>query len=163
MSKKKTKSQSFSIDDIEKEEKLTPDQAAARSRSYKFDGKKIQGFSQDRQVAAASMGVKVCSSAFASIADELEETGSYPEMFADAIAVVWLCTQPAIEAHRAVRKKDAATEKSLKWWSSFQANVGSQTYVELMELFANIIEDVFAVSADTDSKSSGGKSAGLGE
>lgn len=165
MSKKKAKNKELSIDDLDAEQStITPDEAAARSQSYEFAGKPLNGFSQERQVAAASMGVMVCSSAFASVADELQETGSYPAMFADAIATVWLCSQPISAAHRAVRKPDEATTRSLRWWGDNGGNVGSERYGEVMETFANIIEDVFTVSAETESSGTGGgKNKSLGE
>lgn len=165
MSKKKAKKKEFSIEDIQEEDSaITPDEAAARSQSYEFAGEPLEGFSQERQVAAASMGVKVCSSAFASVAEELEETGSYPAMFADAIATVWLCSQPLSAAYRAVRKPDEATTRSLKWWAEVGGNVGSEQYGEVMNTFANMIEDVFTVSAETESTDKGsGKNKSLGE
>lgn len=166
MAKAKTKKakESFSMDDFEEENKeLTPDVVAMRSQSYEFNGEKLNAFDKTRQVAAESMGVHCCSPSFYKLADQLTETGSYDGMFADAVSIVWLCAQGKHAAFKAVRKPSGAVEEALEWWSNNGGNVGSAIYGELMETFGNIIDDVFTVTAETDSSGKGGSGQSLGE
>lgn len=165
MSKKKAKKEEFSIDDLQEEESsITPDEAAMRSESYEFKGKKLEAFSQQRQVAADAMDVKVCTPEFPSIAKRLMETSSYPGMWADAQKVVWLCTQPLSAAFKAVRDADSAVEESMKWAAKNKITIGSNLYMELMQTFGNMIEDVWAVQAQAESTGKGsGKNQSLGE
>jgi hypothetical protein len=151
----------MNIEDLENQ--VTPDQAAARSYSYEFAGKKLEPFSKTRQTAAESMGVKIVSASFGRHAEELAETGSYPGFLADAIAIVWLCSQPISTAHRAVRKPDEATTRSMQWWEAEGGDVGSEKHIELIETFSSIIEDVFAVQATIEAPSGKGGGNSLGE
>ena len=165
MAKAKTKKakESFSMDDFEEKKELTPDIVAMRSQSYEFNGEKLNPFDKRRQVAAESMGVHCCSPSFYKLADQLSETGSYDGMFADAVSIVWLCSQSKAASFKAVRKPSGAVEEAMEWWDENGDNVGSKLYGELMETFGNIIDDVFTVTAETDSSGKGGSSQSLGE
>jgi hypothetical protein len=153
----------MNIEDVETESsRLTPDQAAARSRSYEFAGQKLEPFSRTRQTAAESMGAKIASASFGNCADQLAETGSYPGFLADAQIIVWLCSQPSSASYRAVRKPDEAVTKAMQWWEANGGDIGTARHIELMEAFGQIIEDIFAVQAEIDPGKGGGNDS-LGE
>jgi hypothetical protein len=153
----------MNIADIEKEvSRVTPDQAAARSRSYEFAGQKLEPFSRSRQTAAEAMGVKIASASFGSCAETLAETGSYPGFLADAQMIVWLCAQPVVASFRAVRKPDEAVSRAMQWWDANGGDIGSERHIELVETFGDIIGDLFAVQAEIEPGKAGGDDS-LGE
>ena len=150
----------LTIDDLTPPE-VTPDIAAARSQGYEFGGKDLAAFSKTRQVAAESMGVKICSPSFSNCAEEMAETGTYAGMFMDAVAIVWLCAHPVSASFKAARKPDAANNAALQWWDSVGGDIGTRPYLSLIETYGSIISDLYAVAAETDSSGRGtGQSLG---
>lgn len=156
----------LTIDEIDEEftkpAELTPDQAAARSRSHEFNGHKLNPFTKTAQLSAESMGVICCSPSFGNHAEALAETGTYPGMFPDAVACLWLCQAPKTDVLRAVRKPDEANRKAWAWWEENGGDIGSPLYIEALGVLNEILEEIFAVTAETESNGGGGNS-GLGE
>lgn len=153
----------MNIDDIENESnRITPDQATARSQSYEFGGMELEPFSRTRQTAAEAMGAKIASTSFGHYAETLSETGSYPGFLADAQMIVWLCSQPINASYRAVRKPDEAVTKAMQWWEANGGDIGGDEHIELLEVFGSIIGDIFAVQAEID-PGKGGSNDSLGE
>ncbi len=145
----------ISIDDIERE--LTPDIVAARCTEYTFKGRKLHAFSKTRQAAAVTMGTKC----FVGGVDR-DEGGAYPEMFMDALKVVWLCVVDDTTARRACFQPKTAQALALDWWETQGDDIGSPGFVELMERFGSILEDLTTVSAEVETKGGGGSDS-LGE
>lgn len=159
----------LTIDSIEEEEEaeksdgLTPDMAAARSRFHEFAGIEMGPFTKTAQLSAEAMGVIACSPAFSRHAETMEETGSYPGMLGDAVACLWLCQASLTEVYRAVRKPEEANRKAWAWWEAKGGDIGSERYLEAMNAFGEILEEIFTVSAETESNGKGSSGSGLGE
>ena len=138
----------ITFDEIEKT--LSPDVAAARCDTYEFKGRKLHGFSKTRQTAACSMGTLVFLGQH-----NPGDNGNYPEMFSDAQKVVWLCVVDDNMAKKACDSPKTANSLVTDWWSKEGGNLFGPEYMELMQIFGKVLEDIFVVSAETDSTGSG--------
>jgi hypothetical protein len=155
----------FTFDNVETEP--TPDTVAARSQSYEFAGKPLEPFSKTRQSTASRMGVAVFNMQKAArIFESMKNGNGYDEQITDAIRTVWLCTVPihrVKKAQRNDREVEAAQDESAEWWERNGGSFGSSQFNELTEIFFSIIQDIFTVSAETDSAGTGGANDSLGE
>lgn len=147
--------------------RVTPDIAAARSRSYElsFGGKgggpvALEPFSKTRQVGSQCIGVEIFNNPM--LWDELAEKKSYNGILRDAIFVVYLCVSPVSVSKKAARIPARIADEALDWWERHGGGIGSREHGDLMEVFSNIVEDVFSVMAETATEGGGGDS-GLGE
>ena len=148
----------LTIDDIEKETKLTPDMAAIRSRSHTFKGKQLNAFSKTRSTAARCMG----NSLFLGRAKP-DENGVWDAITLDSIMVVWLCSVDDSRVLRACINKEDAFRDMLAWWETNGGEIGSKEEVEAVKLLNEICEDIQAVSASVESAPGGRDSSSLGE
>lgn len=146
----------MTIEDVEKE--LTPDIVTARCQSYEFAGKPIAPMTKTRQVAARCMDHFLFNGKAAP-----DERGVYPEMFRDALTLVWLCAVDETRVRRACLKPADALDEMLQWWEANGGDLGSSREAEMVQVYGSIIEDLVSVSAQVDS--TGTKSGGeaLGE
>lgn len=148
----------ITIDDIDKKPGITPDLAAARSRSYEFKGKPLRPFSFTRSTAARCMG----NSLFLGRAKP-GENGLWPEVTMDSIIVLWLCSVDDSRALRACIKSDEALRDAMAWWEIEGGNMGSREEIEAISLLNSIAEDIMTVSATIESGPGARDSSTLGE
>ena len=148
--------------------KTTPETAAARSASYElsFGGiggapAKLEPFSKTRQVGSQCMGVEIFNNP--NLWDELAEKKTYNGLLRDAIFIVFLCISPASTSKKATRITSQICDQALDWWEKYGDGLGGNRHAELIENFSNIVEDVFAVMAETAKDDGPGESDGLGE
>lgn len=156
MNEKTDPENALTFSEIEKQ--ITPDVVAARCDTYEFRGKKLKPFTKMRQTAAVTIGTRC----FIGIG-ERDENGAYPELFLDAIKIVWLCTIDDGAVKRACRQPTTSIDLALSWWESEGGDIGSPVYAELIGVFTDILTDLQTVSAEVDSTGKGDTSESLGE
>lgn len=142
--------------DIEKQ--ITPEEVTNRCTEYTFGGTKLSPFTKRRQLAARCMGNLL----FLGRAQP-DENGTYPELFMDALMVLWLCCVDEPRVRRACMNREQAIEDMLGWWDKSGGDIGSAQEAEAIDVFKNIIEDLQTVSAEVDATGTGGGSDVLGE
>lgn len=135
--------------------------AVVRSQGHSFQGKDLNPFTVDRQIAAAEMGLRygyVSDSDRVSITQTTSrEVGKgknrkvvqeqttmevYRQMFRDIIIVLWLCTIKASDVQRAQRKPDEASSKATKWAQDQGISLLSPAYTEAAVTFFAIMSDI---------------------
>jgi hypothetical protein len=146
----------MNMDDIEQE--LTPDVVAARCTEHEYMGRKLNPLTKARQAAAVSMGVKCFLGGI-----ERDENGTYPEMFMDAIKLVWLCFVDNTTARRACFEPKSARLHALDWWEAHGGDIGSERFTGLLTVFGEMLLDLQTVSAEVDSSGNSSGSESLGE
>ena len=152
----KLMTEQLTMTDIERE--ITPDIVAARCQSYQFKGKPLNAFSKTRQVAARCMGNQ-----FFLGRAQPDERGIYPEMFMDAMTVLWLCAVDDARVRRACMRSDAALDEMLEWWEQEGGAFGSTEESEMLNLYGSIIQDLFTVAAEIDTTGTKSQGEALGE
>jgi hypothetical protein len=146
----------MNMTDIEQE--LTPDVVAARCTEHEYMGRKLNPLTKSRQAAAVSMAVKCFTGGI-----ERDENGTYPEMFMDAIKLVWLCAVDNNTARKACFQPKAAQLQALDWWEANGGDIGSEAFTALLTAFGEILADLHTVSAEVDSSGNSSGSESLGE
>ena len=146
----------ITMTDIERE--ITPDIVAARCQSYEFAGKPLSPMTKTRQVAARCMDHYLFQGKATA-----DERGVYPEMFRDALIIVWLCSVDEARARRACLKPNDALDEMLQWWEANGGDLGSTREAEMVQIYGSIIEDLVTVSAQVDATGSKSGGEALGE
>jgi hypothetical protein len=148
----------ISMDDIEKP-KLTADDVTARCQSYTFMGNQLEPLTPTRVNAARVIG----SAIFAGKAQP-DETGTYPELFTDAIIAIWVCLSPIDKVRTMAFNKNASRNEMLKWWDTLSLVWNQDIESEALTVFGSMLQDIETVRAEIDSTGSSGKNADtLGE
>jgi hypothetical protein len=148
----------ITIEDIEKDNSVTPDIVAARSRCYQFKGKPLKPFSKSRSTAARCMG----NSLFLGRARP-DENGVWDQITLDSIMVVWLCSVEDSRVARACLNRDQAIIEMMAWWDKEGGEIGGAEEIEAVQLLNMICEDIQTVSASVESPSGGRDTSNVGE
>ena len=132
------------------------DQARAMTNpaTRTFLGKPLRPFSWRRQEAADKLGL-LFFKLHDDVADEFAETGTYDGIAGDAAIVVYLCTLSDNEVYKAIRLAEKYTKKRLEWCDSIGLGIGNAVHRELLEVFAEIVNDFMASIASPKEKGPG--------
>ena len=150
MSKKKQ----ITIDDISTSE-VTPDVIAARCMTYEFAGRKLHPFSKSRQTAAGL--IKVSSFIGA------DSDGIAANLSLDVQKLIWLCWVDDAMINKVYCQSGIGVPLIREWWDKYGATFGSPEWVEAINTYTSIVNDLELGSATVDSTGSGGEDDSLGE
>jgi hypothetical protein len=156
MGKMKTKKETqdtggISFDDIEIKT-VTADDVTSRCQSYVFNGQPLEPLTPTRVNAARVIGSAMFSGKAAT-----DETGTYPELFTDAVIAIWVCVNPIDKVRTMAFNKDKARSEMFSWWDSLSGVWSQKIEEEAVTIFASMLSDIQTVSAEIDSTGTSSK------
>jgi len=149
------------LDERPDPENLTKlDRAMVRSSlTRSFLGRELRPFAGRSQLMAQSLGLRLFSLADSERA-AIKTGALYDGMFLDAATVVWSCWATPNEVTKATLNRETAMSMVLDWAEQNNVSVGNAVWTEMVALFGELLEDVFASSSNAESSDGG---SGLGE
>lgn len=120
----------------------------------------LQAFSPRRQAAAQRIGMAFLNFDPDTV-EELRTSGSYNGMFLDAVLAIYLCTRPKSTVFKAMRAPSSVQEAAMAWMDRNKVDIGSERHAEIVEAFGDIVNGIFAASAEVADTGTGeGESLG---
>ncbi|HAG05866.1 MAG TPA: hypothetical protein DCG68_03290 [Cryomorphaceae bacterium] len=146
----------------EKDEAFILSQGDAKTLS--FGGRdngpaKLHAFDSNRQQAAQKLNL-VFLGMTAEALEEFKIQETYNGLFADAVIVAYLCTQPLSVSIKALERTGIVKREIAEWSTKNKITIGTRRHSEIIENWGNQIKYIFNSASEVDET---GTQAGEGE
>lgn len=148
--------------------------ATVHSEGHEFNGKELNPFTVNCQIAAMEMGLKYGNASEDDIVTikrtvkkgkktEVQDASIYRQLFRDVIIVLWLCTLRNSDVKRAQRKPDEAIDQAVEWAAESGITLRSAQYGEAANIFVSIMSEIEDSKSVAVPRETGGEESPPGE